>query len=190
MAPYYLTLDLITPQTNEFLLITPMSPLGRDNLRALAIAGCDGENYGKLFVYSFSREEQVYGPSQINALINQDTTISQQFTLWDQVDSEVIRGRMIIEPVGNVIFYIQPVYLQEASGIRIPQLKRLIMTQGDVVVMEASLEEAYRQLHMRLAQKIERKEKRFPVKAEEPPGETLEEESQAPESTNPAGGPL
>ncbi|MGD8702807.1 MAG: UPF0182 family protein, partial [Desulfosarcina sp.] len=82
--PYYLTLDLIATGKEDFLLFMPLSPYGRDNLRALMIAGSDGENYGKIFAYRFSREQQVYGPAQVHSLVNQDVIISEQFTLWDQ----------------------------------------------------------------------------------------------------------
>jgi uncharacterized membrane protein (UPF0182 family) len=157
MPSYYITIDLIQPGHDEFVLLMPMTPYGRDNLRAIVLAGCDGANYGKLFVYGFSREEQVYGPSQINALINQDTEISQAFTLWDQMASEVIRGKIIIDPVGGTILYIQPIYLQETSRLKIPQLKRLIVTQGDAVVMASSMEEAVAQLNDKLARLKERR---------------------------------
>ncbi len=151
--PYYLTLDLINSGEEDFLLFMPLSPFGRDNLRALMIAGSDGNNYGKIFAYRFSREQQVYGPAQIHSLVNQDVIISEQFTLWDQEGSEVILGKMIIEPTGGSLLYIQPVYLQEEGSLKIPQLKRLIMALGDAVVMAPSLEEAAVKLEAELARK-------------------------------------
>ncbi len=153
MEPYYLTLNLIEKQRREFLLVSPMSPKNRPNLRALAIAGCNEDRYGKIYLYSFPKGEQVYGPDQISALIDQDTTIAEQFTLWDQAGSEVRRGRMIILPVGNAVFYIQPVYLLAAGRLKIPQLQRLIVSQGDVVVMDRSLESAFKLVSLRLEQR-------------------------------------
>jgi len=155
--PYYLTLDLIASKEEDFLLFMPMSPYGRDNLRALMIAGSDGDNYGKIFAYRFSREQQVYGPAQIHSLINQDVIVSEQFTLWDQEGSEVILGKMVIEPADGSLLYIQPVYLQEEGSLKIPQLKRLIMALGDAVVMAPSLEEAAVQLEAELARKSKRR---------------------------------
>lgn len=143
MQAYYLTLDLIKENKPEFMLISPMSPKNRPNLRSLVIAGCDEPNYGKFFIYSFPKGMQVYGPSQISALIDQDTRIAEQFTLWDQAGSEVKRGRMIIMPIGDVVFYIQPVYLSASAELKIPQLQRLIVTQGDAVAMDESLEKAF-----------------------------------------------
>jgi len=160
--PYYLTLNILDKKTDEFLLVCPLSPAGRSNLRALAVAGCDGDNYGKIFMYNFPKGKQVFGPSQINTLIDQDTDIAQQLTLWDQAGSEVIRGRMIILPVGNFMLYIQPVYLSSATSLKIPELKRLIVSQGDMAVMDVSLEKAIQKLENRLKNRLEMKEKRYP----------------------------
>ena len=162
-SPYYLTLDLIEPGKEEFLLFMPLSPFSRDNLRALMIAGSDGDNYGKLFIYRFPRNQQVYGPAQINSLVNQDVLISEQFTLWNQEGSEVILGKMIIEPTSGSLLYIQPVYLQESGEVKIPQLKRLIMALEDAVVMAPSLEEAAVKLEAELERKSRRKKKRYPI---------------------------
>ncbi len=161
IKPYYLTLDLVQPGRFDFLLLLPMSPSGRDNLRALTLVSCDPPHYGKIIVYNFPKGELVFGPSQIYALTNQDTKVSEQFTLWDQVGSEVARGKMIILPIGKVILYIQPVYLKSATRLKIPELKRLIVSQGQIVVMEASLEEAYSKLQQRIKTEVERTDKRF-----------------------------
>jgi uncharacterized membrane protein (UPF0182 family) len=157
--PYYLTLDLIEPGKDDFLLFMPMAPFGRDNLRALIIAGSDGDNYGKIFAYRFPRDQQVYGPAQVHSLVNQDIIISEQFTLWDQEGSEVLLGKMIIEPTAGSLLYIQPVYLQEEGKLKIPQLKRLIMALGDAVVMAPSLEEAAVMLEAELARKSVRRDR-------------------------------
>jgi uncharacterized membrane protein (UPF0182 family) len=167
---YYLTLEMIEPNRFDFVLVSPIMPKGRANLRALALAGSDRSSYGKLIVYSFPKGELVYGPAQINALINQDTTISQQFTLWDQVGSQVERGNMIIFPIGKMLIYIQPVYLKSSTSLKIPELKRLIMTQGQVVVMEKSLEDAYAKMIERVKAETGRIDRRFaPLNSEPQP---------------------
>lgn len=176
--PYFLTLDLIEPGKEEFLLFMPLSPFGRDNLRAIMIAGSDGDRYGKIFAYRFPRDHQVYGPAQIQSLVNQDVIISEQFTLWNQEGSEVILGKMIIEPTGGSLLYIQPVYLQEEGRLKIPQLKRLIMAIDDAVVMAPSLEEAAVKLEAELARKSIRRDRRSPS----PPASDAQPSA-------PAGGP-
>ena len=107
-------------------------------------------DYGKIIVYSFPRSMVIYGPPQIDAIIDQDPTVAERFTLWNQVGSEVERGKLIIFPIEGTVVYIQPVYLKASARLKIPQLQRLIVTQGDVVVMDASLENAVKTMVERL----------------------------------------
>jgi uncharacterized membrane protein (UPF0182 family) len=190
----YLTLDLIDQGKFDFLLLAPMSPKGRSNLRALALAGSQHPNYGRIIIYNFPKGELVYGPSQVYALMNQDTKVAEQFTLWDQIGSQVEHGKMIILPIGKVVIYIQPVYLKSSGGLKIPELKRLVMTQGQIVVMEPSLEQAYSRLQERLKAEQERIEKRYspyapaqPAQpAPAPPSHPAPTAPQEPASTAPA----
>ncbi len=147
MRPYYLTLDLIDPGKRDFLLLTPLLPVNRDNLRALAVVGSDKENYGRKILYDFPRGSQVYGPPQVNAVIDQNTDIAQSITLWGQQGSEVKRGKMIILPIDGRIIYIQPLYMEATGRLRIPQLKRVIVYTDETVVMDFSVEGAMRRLH-------------------------------------------
>jgi hypothetical protein len=170
---YYLTLDLINEGRHEFVLLRAMSPKNLDLLRALVVVGCDGTDYGRIIVYSFPKSIVVYGPSQIDALINQDPAISQLFTLWGQAGSEVQRGNMMTLPIGGSIVYIQPVYLTSSARLRIPELQRLIVSQGDTVVMDISLDKALRTMEERLKSRLEQQERRqlqFQVPVTQPGG--------------------
>ena len=80
------------------------------------IARNDGTEYGKLRVYRLSRQSLVYGPTQIESRINQDTDISRQITLWDQKGSEVIRGELLVIPIEESLIYVQPLYLRASGG--------------------------------------------------------------------------
>ncbi|MGC8718636.1 MAG: UPF0182 family protein [Thermodesulforhabdaceae bacterium] len=157
IRPYYLTLNIFDPEKVEFLLIQPFSPRGLDLLRAIATVSSDAERYGKITVLAFPKETQVYGPSQVNAIIDQDTNVSQQFTLWNQIGSAVERGNIIILPYAGSVVYIQPVYLKATGGVTIPELKRLIIAYEDMVVMESSLEAAFN----KLIERIEMRQKTY-----------------------------
>jgi uncharacterized membrane protein (UPF0182 family) len=104
-------------------------------------ARCDAPDYGKLIVYEFPKDKLVYGPFQIEARINQNTEISQQISLWNQMGSRVIRGHLLVVPIENSILYVSPLYLRAESG-QLPELKRVIAAYGDRVVMEETLAEA------------------------------------------------
>ncbi|MGA0368180.1 MAG: UPF0182 family protein [Kiritimatiellia bacterium] len=151
MQPYYITLDLIEPGKREFLLLTPLLPYDRDNLRALGVVRSDGDAYGQIVFYTFPKGSQVYGPPQINALIDQNTDIAQSITLWNQQGSEVKRGKMIILPIDGRIIYIQPFYMEASGTLRIPQLKRVIVCVDEHVAMDLSVEKAMRRIYEQLS---------------------------------------
>ena len=104
-------------------------------------AGCDRPDYGKLVTYRLPKDRLIYGPTQIEAMIDQEPTISQQLSLWDQRGSRVIRGNLLVIPIENSFLYVEPVYLI-AEEVNIPQLIRVIAVYGNRVVMQPSLDEA------------------------------------------------
>jgi len=124
----------------EFIYMTPFTPRGKDNLAAWMAARMDGANYGKLVVYRFPKQSLVYGPTQIVNRINQETSISQQITLWDQKGSQVIRGELLVIPIKGSLIYVQPLYLR-AEGGTIPELKRVVVAHENRVAMGETLEE-------------------------------------------------
>ena len=141
MSPYYIIMRLPDEPQAEFFLMLPMTPSRRDNMIAWLAARCDAPDYGKLIAYEFPKEKLVYGPFQIEALINQSTEISQQLTLWNQMGSRVIRGNLLVIPIENSILYVSPLYLRAEHG-HLPELKRVIAAYGEHVVMKETLSEA------------------------------------------------
>ena len=125
----------------EFIYMVPFTQRGKDNLAAWMVARNDGTAYGKLRVYRLSRQSLVYGPTQIEARINQDTEISRQISLWDQRGSKVLRGDLLVIPIEQSLLYVQPLYLQADKG-RIPELKRVVVAYENQVVMDETLDGA------------------------------------------------
>ena len=125
----------------EFFLMLPMVPSRRDNMIAWLAARCDPPDYGKLIVYEFPKDKLVFGPFQIEARINQNTEISQQLSLWNQLGSRVIRGNLLVIPIENSVLYVSPLYLRAEQG-QLPELKRVIAAYGDNVVMKETLAQA------------------------------------------------
>jgi len=146
MDPYYLITKLPKGTAEEFILLLPFTPSKRDNLAAWMAARCDGENYGKIIVYTFPRDRLVFGPRQIDARIDQDSYISQQLTLWGQHGSDVIRGSLLIIPIEDSLIYVQPLFLVATDKGGLPELRRVIVAYGNDVVMEETLEAAIQRL--------------------------------------------
>src|ERR1700747_3479174 len=137
-APYYTIMGLPDEPQAEFFLMLPMVPSQRENMISWLAARCDAPDYGKLIVYEFPKEKLVYGPFQIEARIHQNTEISQQISLWNQMGSRVIRGNLLVIPIENSILYVSPLYLRAEQG-HLPELKRVIAAYGEHVVMEEPL---------------------------------------------------
>ena len=141
MQPYYILAKLPGSDQLEYLLMTPFTPQNRDNMISWMAARSDFPEYGKMLFYELPKEKLIYGPDQIEAMIDQNTTISQQLTLWNQQGSRVIRGKQIVTPIESSFLYVVPLYLK-AEGTNFPQLKRVIAVAGNTVVMEPTLDEA------------------------------------------------
>jgi hypothetical protein len=141
MEPYYILMKLPGSDQLEYLMMSPFTPQNRDNMIAWMAARCDFPDYGKMLFYELPKEKLIFGPNQIGAMIDQNTTISQQLTLWDQKGSGVIRGKLVVIPIENSFLYVVPLYLR-AEGTNFPQLKRVIAATGNKVVMEPTLDEA------------------------------------------------
>ena len=129
----------------EFIYMVPFTPRGKDNLAAWMVARNDGDVYGRLRVYRLSRQSLAYGPQQVENLINQNTQISQQVSLWDQRGSQVLWGDLLVIPIEKSLLYVQPLYLQAAGG-RIPELKRVVVAYKNQVVMQETLDGALAEL--------------------------------------------
>ena len=141
MEPYYVIMQLPDEEKEEFLLMLPFTPMNKNNTIGWLAARCDGKNYGKLLAYFFPKERLVYGPSQIENRIQQDTAITEQLALWGRGGSRVIRGNLLLIPLGKSNLYVEPVFLQaEAGGL--PELKRVIVAAGDQIAMEPTLGES------------------------------------------------
>ncbi len=155
VLPYFITMDFNhCNEREEFVMINPMTPVHRDNLSMIGVAGtadnktCSAAYKPGITVYKFNKDIQVNGPAQVDALIDQSPEISEQFTLWDQHGSRVQRGRMIILPMENSILYVQPIYMI-STKTKIPELTRVIVSIGNEVVMDKTLWSAFKRLKNR-----------------------------------------
>lgn len=139
VEPNYLMFTLPEEDEVEFLLTLPFTPKTKPNMTSLFVARNDGEDYGKLFLYQFPKGETIDGPAMIESRIDTNTTISEQLTLWSQQGSKVLRGNVIIVPVENSLLYVEPIYLESDNTNSLPEMKRVIVSYGDEIVMEETL---------------------------------------------------
>ena len=125
----------------EYVLMLPYTPEGKNNMISWVAARSDGKHYGELINYRFPKDSLAYGPKQIVSRINQKTEISQQISLWDQRGSEVLQGNLYVIPIEESLLYVRPLYLR-ARDSRMPELKRVIVAHKDTIAMEPTLDQA------------------------------------------------
>lgn len=141
MDPYYAILQLPDADDPEFVLMLPFTPMGKANMIGWLAARSDGERYGEMILYEFSKQEVTFGPRQFEARIDQDPEISSQLTLWSQQGSRVIRGNLLVIPAGSHLLYVEPIYLQ-AEQSPMPEFVRVVVGNGRTLAMARTFEEA------------------------------------------------
>jgi uncharacterized membrane protein (UPF0182 family) len=150
--PYYVLMQLPgEQQKSEFALILPFTPASRNNMIGWMAGRCDGENYGKLLVYDFPKSRLIDGPLQIEARIDQNAQLSGQFSLWNQQGSRVVRGHLLVIPIGKSLLYVEPIYLKAESS-PMPELRLVVLATQDRLAYGVSFEEALKNLFGEVAQ--------------------------------------
>lgn len=145
LPAFYVILKLPDAEKEEMVLMLPFNPRGKSNMVNWVVGRCDMPYYGKLINYSFPANKLVLGTQQFESLVDQTTSISEQFTLWNQSGSHIIRGNTLVIPIDTSLIYVEPLYLM-ATNPAIPQLKRVIVSDGKNVAMAETLDGALRQL--------------------------------------------
>jgi uncharacterized membrane protein (UPF0182 family) len=144
--PYYVLMQLPgEQQKNEFVLILPFTPASRNNMIGWMAGRSDVENYGKLLVYNFPKSRLIDGPLQIEARIDQNAQLSGQFTLWNQQGSRVIRGHLLVIPMGRSLLFVEPVYLQSENS-PMPELRLVVLATQEKLAYGQTFAEAMNSL--------------------------------------------
>ena len=183
--PYFVLMQLPGEQIkNEFVIILPFTPSNRNNMIGWMAGRCDGEHYGKLLVYNFPKSRLIDGPLQIEARIDQNAQLSGQFTLWNQQGSRVLRGHLLVIPIGHSLMYVEPVYLQ-AERSPMPELRLVVLATQEKLGYGQTFDEAMNSLFGEAAKAGSQENvKPAPPKGTEdqakpaaspPPGETLQQ---------------
>jgi len=145
LEPYYLVMRLPGEETEEFVLIQPYLAANRPNMVAWLAGRSDGDRLNTLFAVRFPSDQQVLGPLQAQARIEQDDEISAYITLRSRDGSNVIRGNMQVLPIADSILYVQPLFLENPQA-RIPELARVAVVMGERTAFDRTLTGALAQL--------------------------------------------
>jgi uncharacterized membrane protein (UPF0182 family) len=137
--PVYQMLRMPDQAKPRFVLSNLFTPANKDNLNGWLVADNGPDHYGQLTLYQFPQSRLIFGPLQAENQIDSNPAISSQLTLWNQQGSHVIRGDLLLVPVGNALLYIEPVYLVADRQNSLPQLVRVIVNFNKQVYIDTSL---------------------------------------------------
>ena len=141
MEPNYVLMKLPGEEQPEFIQILPFTPNNRNNMIGWIAARSDQPHYGTAIVYDFPKTRLVDGPLQIEARIDQNPQLSAQMSLWNQQGSNVLRGSLIVIPIGRALLYAEPIYLQAARS-PMPQLRLVVLAIQERLAYGTTFEEA------------------------------------------------
>ena len=141
VEPYYNLMNL-SGDTEDFVIMQPYTPQGKENLVSWIAASSNPENYGKITVYKFPKGKTVYGTLHIENKIDNDPNISKEISLWDQGGSSVIKGNLLVIPLKDSLLYVEPIYITAENSAALPEVKRIVVAFGETVAMEPTLQEA------------------------------------------------
>jgi uncharacterized protein len=145
LEPYYLLMKLPGEAEEEFVLIQPYLARNRPNMVSWLAGRSDGENLNTLLQVRFPSDQQVLGPAQAQARIEQDDDISAYITLRSREGSDVIRGNLQVLPVADSILYVQPLFLENPQA-QIPELARVALVMGERTAFDRTLAGALSQI--------------------------------------------
>lgn len=132
MRPDYLFARLPGETRERFLLATPFTPRGRQNLSAYLAGWVDGRGRPRLTLLSLPRDRLTLGPTQATRRILADPLVNKPLELLNKESrdlgnaaiSRTILGIPRLVPVGNTLVQVQPIYLM-TGGSGVPSLHLL-----------------------------------------------------------------
>lgn len=142
----YLMTKLPGEDKPEMVLCEYFNVQGKQNMVSMLGARMDGDNYGKLVMYKFPQQKTIYSPTLFNNKILQDKDLTKEIKLWEGKGSKVVDGDIIIVPVSDSLLYLKTLYLKANSDNAIPEVKKIILSDGNRIVSGDNVSDALEKL--------------------------------------------
>ncbi|WP_336658455.1 UPF0182 family membrane protein [Leucobacter sp. USHLN153] len=157
--PYYLTLAAGADAKPNYSIYSTYIPAqtgegSRDiltgylaaNSNAGSTDGKVSKDYGTLKLLQLPKGDPIPGPGQVQNSFTTDSNVSNLLNILRQGESQVISGNLLTLPVGGGLLYVQPVYVQAKTGTSFPILQKVLVSFGDQIAFEDTLDEALDEL--------------------------------------------
>ncbi|MBP1324821.1 uncharacterized membrane protein (UPF0182 family) [Leucobacter exalbidus] len=153
--PYYLTLAAGAKADPNYSIYSTYIPAAegetaRDiltgylaaNSNAGTEAGKVSDEYGSLKLLTLPKSNSIPGPGQVQNSFTTDSKVSNLLNILRQGETDVISGNLLTLPVGGGLLYVQPVYVQAKTGTSFPILQKVLVSFGDQIAFEDTLDGA------------------------------------------------
>ncbi|GIM29391.1 UPF0182 protein [Clostridium polyendosporum] len=142
----YLMTRLPEEKNIEMILFEYFNMKGKQNMVALLGGRMDGQNYGKLVMYKFPPQKTILSPYLLKNKILSDSEISKEISLWQGKGSKVEYGDTVIIPINDSLFYLETIYLKADVEKSMPEVKKIIISDGERIVGAETVEKALEKL--------------------------------------------
>jgi uncharacterized membrane protein (UPF0182 family) len=144
IRPYYVLMRLPDEPKAGFMQILPFTPLSRGNLSGWIAAHCDPADYGRLIMYRFRSGSPPPGPELMETSFTSSPDISYINRTYNNDQSEVLLGNLLVMPLGDSVLYVEPLFLRStAQGLQnAPPLFRVVLALKDRIIVRATYKEA------------------------------------------------
>jgi uncharacterized membrane protein (UPF0182 family) len=130
MRSSYLLARLPGHTRERFMLATPFTPRGRENLSGYLTGSLDGTGRPRLTLLSVSRDRLTLGPTQATRRILASPQVNRRVELLNRESRDLgktsvnrtIVGAARSVPIGDTLAHVQPIYVV-AGGSGVPQLQ-------------------------------------------------------------------
>jgi uncharacterized membrane protein (UPF0182 family) len=140
--PYYVLAQAPGQAEPTFQLTSPMTLLRRQFLAAWVSVSSDPEDYGQFRVLRLPAQEQTKGPGQVQNEFETTDEVTENRTLFQNPNVNVIYGNLLTLPVADGLLYVEPIYIEQKDENAFPQLARVLVYFGERVGFAPTLQEA------------------------------------------------
>lgn len=144
----YVFMKLSNENLEEMILLGYFNMKQRNTMASMLAARMTGDNYGDLVMYRFPIHKTIYSPYFFKQKIKQDPLISKELSLWNigEGGAKVQFGDTIILPINNSLLYVESMYLRAKGKNSAPEVKGIIMSYGDKIVLDTTIDKALNKL--------------------------------------------
>ncbi|WP_199434284.1 UPF0182 family protein [Qaidamihabitans albus] len=146
--PYYVLAQAPGQQNPNFQLTSALTPLARQYLSAWVSVSSDPGSYGDMQVLKLPTDGsiQLDGPVQVQNRFQSNPRFTQDRTLLGNQSVNIMYGNLLTLPVAGGFLYVEPIYIQQRNAQSYPQLARVLVSFGDKIGFDSTLNGALDQV--------------------------------------------